>query len=98
MRWTAAAEQLALDYNALTGDVLLSSGCIAYLGAFTATYREQTTASWVEMGQAGGIPCDPKYSLVKVLGDQVKIRQWNIQGLPKDNFSSENGTMVNPKP
>ena len=28
------------------------------------------------------------------MGDQVKIRQWNIQGLPKDSFSAENGTMV----
>ena len=94
VRWTAAAEQLGLDYKALTGDVLLSSGCIAYLGAFTATYREETCAAWVNLCQEVGIPCDPKYSLVKVLGDQVKIRQWNIQGLPKDNFSSENGTMV----
>ena len=40
------------------------------------------------------IPCDDKYSLVKIMGDQVKIRQWNIQGLPKDSFSAENGTMV----
>jgi dynein heavy chain len=94
VRWTAAEVQLGVDYEALTGDVLLSSGCIAYLGAFTATYREQTTDTWVVGSQERGIPCDPKYSLVKVLGDQVKIRQWNIQGLPKDNFSSENGTMV----
>ena len=67
---------------------------IAYLGAFSATYREETTADWVEMCREKGIECDPKYSLVKVLGDPVKIREWNIQGLPKDNFSAENGTMV----
>ena len=29
-----------------------------------------------------------------MLGDQVKIREWNIQGLPKDTFSSENGVMI----
>ena len=83
-----------IDYAALTGDALLSSGCIAYLGAFSATYREETTADWVEMCREKGIECDPKYSLVKVLGDPVKVREWNIQGLPKDNFSAENGTMV----
>lgn len=38
-RWTEVAKTLAHDYVNLTGDVLLSSGCIAYLGAFTATYR-----------------------------------------------------------
>ena len=76
--------------------VLLSSGCIAYLGAFTLAYREQATARWVELCQTStpAIPCDDKYSLVKIMGDQVKIRQWNIQGLPKDSFSAENGTMV----
>ena len=94
VRWTAASKQLVIDYAALTGDALLSSGCIAYLGAFSATYREETTADWVEMCREKGIECDPKYSLVKVLGDPVKIREWNIQGLPKDNFSAENGTMV----
>ena len=96
VRWTANQEQLSVDYLALTGDVLLSSGCIAYLGAFTLAYREQATARWVELCQNAEpkIPCDDKYSLVKIMGDQVKIRQWNIQGLPKDSFSAENGTMV----
>lgn len=29
-----------------------------------------------------------------MLGDPVKIRQWNIQGLPSDAFSIENGIVV----
>ena len=33
------ATKLAGDYINLTGDVLLSAGYIAYLGAFTAVYR-----------------------------------------------------------
>ena len=94
IRWTASSQQLVIDYEALTGDVLLSSGCIAYLGAFSASYREQTTARWVALCAERGIGCDAKYSLVKILGDQVKIREWNIQGLPKDTFSSENGVMM----
>ena len=40
-RWN----QLAADYRdmftKLTGDVLVSSGMIAYLGAFTSVYRQQ---------------------------------------------------------
>ncbi len=38
-RWTEVAKKLGDDYINLTGDVLLSSGFIAYLGAFTITYR-----------------------------------------------------------
>jgi dynein heavy chain len=29
-----------------------------------------------------------------VLGDPVQIREWNINGLPADNLSTENGIIV----
>lgn len=38
-RWGELAIKLKEDYKNLTGDVLISSGMIAYLGAFTAAYR-----------------------------------------------------------
>ena len=34
-RWKAESERLAIVYKNLTGDVLISSGMISYLGAFT---------------------------------------------------------------
>jgi dynein heavy chain len=47
-RWGELAEELKLFYNTLTGDVLVSSGMIAYLGAFTSAYRNDIAKSWVE--------------------------------------------------
>jgi dynein heavy chain len=47
LRWTEVAAALKEDYTNLTGDVLLSAGCIAYLGAFTAAYRERACSKWV---------------------------------------------------
>jgi dynein heavy chain len=38
------AEELSVTYVNLTGDVLISSGMIAYLGAFTSVYREDLAA------------------------------------------------------
>jgi dynein heavy chain len=35
-RWTAAAQELGLQYDNLTGDMLVAAGVISYLGAFTA--------------------------------------------------------------
>lgn len=46
---------------------------------------------WVGECQSRGVPCNPSFRLESVLGDAVKIRQWNIWGLPKDEFSTENG-------
>lgn len=33
-------------------------------------------------------------SPTQILGDPVKIRDWNIFGLPTDNFSVENGIII----
>lgn len=38
-RWTEAALVLGDRYDRVTGDVLLSSGVVAYLGPFTVDFR-----------------------------------------------------------
>nr|8GLV_Kg Chain Kg, DHC_N2 domain-containing protein [Chlamydomonas reinhardtii] len=93
-RWTAAARSLGEQYVRLTGDVLLAAGQIAYLGPFTALYRSSALGQWVQECQRRGVPCADRFKLETVLGDPVKIRQWNIWGLPKDDFSSENSIAV----
>jgi len=42
-RWTIAAENLQKIYDNLLGDVLVSSGVIGYLGAFTSAFRDEAT-------------------------------------------------------
>jgi dynein heavy chain len=54
-RWQEVAKKLAADYTHLTGDVLLSAGCIAYLGPFTAAYRERAINQWVERCRCGQV-------------------------------------------
>ena len=39
-RWSKAATDLAVQYDNLTGDILCSSGVVAYLGAFTSAFRQ----------------------------------------------------------
>ncbi|EFJ50020.1 dynein heavy chain 6 [Volvox carteri f. nagariensis] len=93
-RWTEVAAKLGGDYVNLTGDVLLASGFIAYLGAFTAAYRERASSSWVALCRERHIPCSEHFKLVTVLGEPVKIRDWTIDGLPNDSFSIDNGIIV----
>jgi len=40
------------------------------------------------------IPCSSNFSLTTTLGEPVKIRSWNIAGLPVDAFSVDNGIIV----
>ena len=41
-----------------------------------------------------GIPCSDEFSMNATLGDPVKIRSWNIAGLPTDAFSVDNGIII----
>lgn len=40
------------------------------------------------------VPCSEQFSLSNTLGDPVKIRAWQIAGLPVDAFSIDNGIIV----
>ncbi|XP_053147136.1 dynein axonemal heavy chain 12 isoform X3 [Hemicordylus capensis] len=93
-RWSNAANDLQDTYDNLTGDVLVSAGVIAYLGAFTAGFRQECTKDWSELCKDKSIPCSENFSLSKTLGDPIKIRSWNIAGLPTDQFSIDNGVIV----
>uniref|UniRef100_A0A674GZT8 Dynein axonemal heavy chain 3 n=1 Tax=Taeniopygia guttata TaxID=59729 RepID=A0A674GZT8_TAEGU len=93
-RWTEAARLLGIQYIDLVGDVLLSSGTVAYLGAFTVDYRLQCQKQWQDLCIEKNIPCSSDFSLSNTLGDPVKIRAWQIAGLPVDSFSIDNGVIV----
>jgi hypothetical protein len=80
-RWTAAAERLGQEYVQLTGDVLLAAAQIAYLGAFTSTYRTECLRQWVRMCAAKGVPCSEKFKLAAVLADPVKVRSGLVQAV-----------------
>uniref|UniRef100_A0A8C0ZKM8 Dynein axonemal heavy chain 12 n=1 Tax=Cyanistes caeruleus TaxID=156563 RepID=A0A8C0ZKM8_CYACU len=93
-RWNQAAYDLQEEYDNLTGDILISAGVIAYLGAFTAGFRQECIKDWSKLCKEKEIPCSENFSLSKNLGDPIKIRAWNIAGLPTDVFSVDNGVIV----
>ncbi|XP_050466815.1 dynein axonemal heavy chain 3 isoform X2 [Cataglyphis hispanica] len=93
-RWSEAANKLGASLYNVIGDVLLSSGMVAYLGAFTVEYRNKLISQWHTSCVKAAIPCSVKFNLIDILGEAIEIRSWTIQGLPADNFSVENGIIV----
>lgn len=49
---------------------------------------------WITKLTAYNVPHSEHPELVRVLGDAVKIRNWQLSGLPKDNLSVQNGVIV----
>ncbi|XP_033114673.1 dynein heavy chain 3, axonemal-like isoform X5 [Anneissia japonica] len=93
-RWQQLTEQLSATYVNIVGDVLLSSGVVAYLGPFTLSFRQECLKEWYEMCKDKSIPVSAVFSLSATLGDPVKIRDWQLAGLPVDNFSVDNALIV----
>ena len=125
-------------YSKVTGDVLLSSAVVAYLGPFTVDFRnvrrerldqsispiarfpglsyfigivcaneimqtnkifimfyvQDCIGEWIKLCLQRKIPCSEAFSVNSTLGDPVKIRAWQIAGLPVDSFSIDNGIIV----
>uniref|UniRef100_A0A4W3JLB2 Dynein axonemal heavy chain 6 n=1 Tax=Callorhinchus milii TaxID=7868 RepID=A0A4W3JLB2_CALMI len=76
------------------GNVFIAAACVAYYGAFTAVYRQLLIDQWITGCQNLEIPISQNFSLVNILGDLFEIRNWNTDGLPRDNVSTENGILV----
>lgn len=93
-RWADAAEKLGQVYETLTGDVLIASGVVAYLGPFTREFRAKQIIEWRTKCVSMGVTCAPNFQLQNVLGDSVSIRSWNIFGLPSDSFSIESAIII----
>ena len=108
-RWTEVSVSLAAQYERVAGDMLVSAGVVAYAGVFTAKYRRKLVNLWIERVRinydeillsglndrsSSTATSDLNFTILNSLGDPVLIRQWNIQGLPIDTFSVENGIIV----
>ena len=91
--WTAKAKQLGVDLTSCTGDVIIASGFVSYLGPFTPSYRKDILGHWLEKCREEQIPVSANFLLRNIMGDPVLIRDWNINGLPTDDFSVDNGIM-----
>ena len=94
VRWNQTAEDISRSMVLLIGDVFLASGYISYLGAFTGPYRDSILGSWNKMLKDCSIPVSDACTLQSVCASAVEVREWNIQGLPTDSVSVDNGILV----
>jgi len=89
----------SLEYNkefkkCLVGDVIISSGIIAYLGVFSSDFRTEAIKSWMELMNSFEIQSTDNFSLQVVLGDNVKIQKWHVDQLPQEQVAIDNGIIM----
>ena len=93
IRWMESATNLGKSLVNLVGDMCLAAGCLAYLGPFTAQFRRKIVDQWVKICHELKIPCSD-FTLLNALAVPVVLRAWQIDGLPADDFSCENGLLT----
>lgn len=93
-RWKESIGVYDIQLSNIVGDVFIAAACVTYGGAFTMEYRENLVRTWVDKCNELEIPVSDNVSLFSVLGDAFELRQWNVDGLPRDHVSTENGIMV----
>ncbi|MGH0152445.1 UNVERIFIED_CONTAM: hypothetical protein FKN15_022453 [Acipenser sinensis] len=81
--------------NRLVGDVLLATGFLSYCGPFNQTFRNiLLKETWEGEMRSRKIPFTDNLNLISMLVDPPTISEWNLQGLPGDDLSVQNGIIV----
>jgi dynein heavy chain len=93
-RWGENVETMKKYSALIIGDCLIGAAMIAYSGAFTSTYRMKMEESWKKKLDVEGILKSPNASLRYVMEEKLQTRKWNLNFLPNDNLSIENGIIM----
>lgn len=93
-RWENSIKAYENAMVALPGDCILAAAFLSYAGPFTSKYRGLLYKTWNQQLISLEIPFTADFQPVTFLGKATEIHEWNVQGLPSDMFSAENGIIV----
>ncbi|XP_076826623.1 dynein axonemal heavy chain 5 [Brachyhypopomus gauderio] len=94
IRWTESSIEFQRQIEYLVGDVLLATGFLSYAGPFNQEYRNLLIQQWKKEMNSHLIPYTENFSVITMLVDNATIGEWNLQGLPSDDLSIQNGIIV----
>ncbi|XP_047349425.1 dynein axonemal heavy chain 8 isoform X3 [Vespa velutina] len=94
VRWTEQVALFKSEIERLVGDVVILTGFLSYCGPFNQEIRVLLQRKWFDFLRDKDIPCSKTINIVDVLTDTATIGEWNLQGLPTDELSIQNGIIV----
>lgn len=94
-RWTEDAANFSDQKKRLVGDCAIGCAFVSYCGPFNQQFREYLiNDKFTSDCEARNVPVTRKLDIVSFLADVGTIGDWNMQGLPTDPLSTQNGILV----
>ncbi len=94
-RWTEDSERFAETKLRLVGDCALGSAFVSYAGPFSQEFRAKLVFGQILPDlKSRDIPVTESMELPSFLVDMGTVGDWNMQGLPADPLSIDNGILV----
>jgi len=94
-RWIIQVEKFDVQLGNLYGDCMVAAAFFSYAGPFGSSMRDELVSeAWMEPVKKFALPFSPDFTFQSFMAEPVDVRDWNLQGLPSDLFSIENGVLV----
>lgn len=94
-RWTQQSHEFADQISRLVGDSALSCAFMSYCGPFNKTFRDTLLNVYFYKDLISRrVPVTQNMQVTKMLATDADVGEWNIQGLPTDELSIQNGILV----
>ncbi|XP_026846872.1 dynein heavy chain 8, axonemal [Drosophila persimilis] len=94
IRWTEQIASFKSETDRLVGDVVLLTAFLSYTGPFNQEFRSDLQSLWTKQIIEKMIPISANINIIENLTDRSQIGEWNIQGLPTDELSIQNGIIA----
>ncbi|KAK5645861.1 hypothetical protein RI129_004325 [Pyrocoelia pectoralis] len=94
IRWTEQSALFKAETERLIGDVVILVGFLSYSGPFNQEFRTFQQNFWMDTLIQMKIPVSININVTDSLTDTATIGEWNLQGLPTDDLSIQNGLIV----
>jgi dynein heavy chain len=94
-RWVQNAAEFKSLKQRLAGDVAKACAFVSYCGPFNFEFRLKLLDEYFHTDLIQKeIPVSEDLKLTEFLVDQATVGEWNLEGLPADELSVQNGIMV----